>query len=126
MRSTPQGFTPVMSCKVNWITKLTEWRCGMCGHDEDSAIEYATRDYWAGRGGEHLDKMREAAQIAGASALVLSRRYDAMTDALRDVAREMDSLRWLRNDMLAAIKAAEAGLEAAQADALRRARNGGE
>lgn len=98
----------------------------MCGHDEDSAIEYATRDYWAGKGGEHLDKMREAALAAGTAANVLSRQYDAMTDALRDVAREMDSLRWVRNDLLEAIKAADAGLEAAQADALRRARNGGE
>ena len=86
----------------------------MHGHDEDSAIEYATQDYWAGKGGEHLDKMREAAQIAGASALVLSRQYDAITDALRDVAREMDNLRSVRDDLLEEIKAAEAGLEAAK------------
>ena len=114
MRSTPQGFTPVMSCTVNWITKLTEWRCGMYGHDEDSAIEYATQGYWAGLGGWHLDKMREAADAAGKTAAVLSRQYDAMTDALRDVAREMDNLRSVRDDLLEEIKAAEAGLEAAK------------
>lgn len=98
----------------------------MYGHDEDSAIEYATQDYWAGKGGEHLDKMREVASEAGATAFVLGQAYDDVTVAMRNVARQMDALKAVESKLREIVAEAEAGLEAAQADALRRARNGGE